>query len=104
MAQTLISRGFGALQRIITRGFFSAAPPSPDCFVAFQGQITPSEGFEGEIELNLAVVGIINDADTAVIGAIYPVARFEGIIDPRDTGFNGTITDKDGFIGKMCDC
>ena len=104
MSQTLISRGFGTLQRIITRGFFSGAPPSPDCFVAFQGEITPEAGFQGEIELNLAVNGFINDDPTAVIGTIYPVARFEGIIDSSDTGFNGTITDKDGFIGTMCDC
>jgi len=77
---------------------------TPDCFAAFQGEITPSEGFEGEIELNLAVNGFVNDSDTAVIGTIYPVARFEGTIDPSDTGFNGTITDKDGFDGTICDC
>ena len=35
----IISRGFGALQRIITRGFSSAAPPSPDCFIGFIGTI-----------------------------------------------------------------
>lgn len=78
--------------------------PSPDCFAAFQGEITPESGFQGEIELNLAVSGFINNEAIAVIGTIYPVARFEGIIDPSDTGFNGTITDKDGFTGTICDC
>lgn len=50
MAQTVVSRGFGLLQRIITRGFFSAAPPSPDCFLGFNGKVTDKQAFQS-IEL-----------------------------------------------------
>ena len=57
----LISRGFGALQRIITRGFSSGSPPSPDCIVAFIGTITPpideAIGFQGTIYPSIAFNG-----------------------------------------------
>lgn len=105
MAQTLISRGFGALQRVIARGFFSAAPPSPDCFLGFNGEITDKQGFQGLIEGGVtAVVGIINSEDTAVIGTVYPQAAFNGIIDESDLAVNGAITDKEGFQGVICEC
>ena len=83
---TLISRGFGALQRIITRGFFSGAPPSPDCIVAFIGTITPP----------------LDDA-IGFKGTIYPLIAFNGIIVDNDLGFIGTIYDTKAFTGDICD-
>jgi len=80
---------------------FSSAP---DCFVAFQGVIDLSSGFEG----------VLNTSATGVLGMIYPEARFQGIIDDSNTGFNGTLTDKEGFEsevtgekgfnGDICNC
>ena len=102
MAQTVISRGFGLLQRIITRGFFSGAAASPDCIVAFQGHIQDSNGTQGAIELNCAVVGEIVNVDTGVNGTIYPERLFTGTIDGTSNGFNGAVTDKAGFNGDIC--
>lgn len=85
MAQTLISRGFGALQRAISRGFFSA-PPSPDCVVGFIGTITPPIG---------EAVGFV--------GTIHPLIAFNGTIDDNDLGFIGTIYDTKAFKGDICD-
>ena len=104
MAQTVVSRGFGLLQRIITRGFFSSAPPSPDCFLGFNGKITDSQGFQGLIDDSVtAVIGLINDDPVAVIGMVYPQAAFSGIITDKQA-FNGVVTDKKGFEGEICDC
>jgi len=100
----IISRGFGALQRVITRGFSSAAPPSPDCFLGFNGKVTGSQGFEGLIDDSAtALMGLINDDPVAVIGTVYPQIAFSGIITDRE-GFNGPVTDKEGFQGEICDC
>jgi hypothetical protein len=102
MAQTVISRGFGLLQRIITRGFFSAAAPSPDCYVGFQGAITDSAGYVGLVTSSIGYTGLIADTATATQGHIYPVARYQGIIDSTGLSFEGQITDKDGFEGVIC--
>ena len=104
MAQTVISRGFGLLQRIITRGFFSSAAPSPDCYEAFNGTITDRIGLEGVITGSVGFQGAINDSVTAFIGTIYPVARFEGAIDSTGISVVGAITDTIGFEGCVCDC
>jgi len=104
MAQTVISRGFGLLQRIITRGFFSSAAPSPDCILAFNGKIQESVGYQGLIDdTSTAVVGLINDEATAVYGTIYPQAAFTGEITDRE-GYVGEVTDKAGFKGVICEC
>lgn len=104
MAQTVISRGFGLLQRIITRGFFSGAPPSPDCFLAFEGPISDTAGFQGAINDDpVAVVGLINDDPVAVLGTIFPNKAFEGPLTDR-AGFEGKVTDSEGFEGDVCDC
>ena len=84
MSQTLISRGFGALQRIITRGFFSGAPPSPDCFI----------GFIGTIE--------VDDSGVGFIGTIEGSNGFNSSIDAANAGFIGTLGDKNGFRGDIC--
>lgn len=104
MAQTVISRGFGLLQRIITRGFFSGAPPSPDCFLAFEGLIQDTAGFQGLINDDpVAVNGLINDDPVATIGLLHPQVAFEGPLTDK-AGFEGPLTDSEGFEGELCDC
>ncbi len=81
---TLISRGFGALQRIITRGFFVAPPPSPNCFIGFIGTI-------GLDESGVGFIGTIGDSN-----------GFDGSIDATSAGFIGTMNDNNGFRGDIC--
>ncbi|WP_372857643.1 hypothetical protein [Pseudoalteromonas sp.] len=81
----LITRGFGALQRIITRGFFSDAPPSPDCYIGF--------------------IGVIESPDTSkagFVGRISSANGFNGAIDATNAGFSGTISGINGFKGDVC--
>ena len=105
MAATIISRGFGALSRLVTRGFFSGAAPSPDCFLAFNGKITGSEGFEGLINDDpVAVIGLINDDPVAVLGTVFPEMAFNGLIDDSPTASQGKVTGAEGFDGEVCDC
>ena len=72
---------------------------SPDCFVGFQGKITPEAAFQGEIELNVAVEGFINDDAIGLIGIIYPAARYEGFIDSSDTLSQDCEQDKKDYGG-----
>lgn len=65
----LITRGFGALQRIITRGFFSASPPSEDCYSVFSGKIEGRpEILQGKIQETFVLQGKINN--TLVLNGI----------------------------------
>lgn len=80
----LISRGFGALQRIITRGFNSASKPSPDCLV----------GFIGSIEFNNEPLGFV--------GAISGSSSFISAIDEGEAAFISNIGDSKGFNGSLC--
>jgi len=78
--------------------------PTPDCVNAF----------EGRIELDFATLGLLNDSSTAVLGQLYPIARFEGIIDSTGLSFEGLLTDEIafngirtdiiGFQGILCNC
>lgn len=78
---------------------------SPDCFAAFKGIITDSDGFQGLIDDSTnAFIGLIDDDPTARIGTVFPNKGFNGIIDPDDLGFEGSITDAIGFEGQLCDC
>ena len=81
----LITRGFGALQRIITRGFFSASQPSEDCYV----------GFIGSIEEDTSIA--------AFIGSVTDINGFSGATNAKDAAFSGTITGNNGFKGGFCD-
>lgn len=83
----------------------AAQPPTPDCHEAFIGSITDTEGYIGTIDdSTTAVIGLINDDPVASIGTIFPNKAFIGIIDPSDTGFQGEITDSEGFEGEICEC
>lgn len=81
----IISRGFGALQRIITRGFFSSSPPSPDCFIGFNGKIEEDSNLSG-------FIGVLDDKN-----------GFAGALDSQAAGLNGIMTDRNGFKGDLCD-
>lgn len=81
----LITRGFGALQRVITRGFFSASKPSEDCYIPFIGKIT------------------IEDNTSAFVGPINNVNGFSGELNTKIAAFNGTMKDINGFEGELCD-
>ena len=74
----------GVLQRVITRWFFSAPPPSPDCFI----------GFIGTIEFDNSGVGFI--------GTIGDSNGFSGSIGATGEGFIGTMDDNNGFRGDIC--
>ena len=68
---TLVSRGFGALARLVTRGFFSSlAPlvPTPDCYLGFDGKISGTD-YEGNIHLYKGFQGVVT-----------PIFGFEGNI------------------------
>ena len=82
---SLISRGFGALQRIITRGFFSSDAPSPDCYVVFTSLITPDTSSPYVVLSSLIVGsisenGIIDDTETTGAGLLQPVIAFNSSI------------------------
>ena len=81
----LITRGFGALQRVITRGFYSSAAPSPDCYIGFIGLI-------GEPVLD----------SVGFVGRISSNNGFTGLVDATSAGFKGTITGINGFKGDVC--
>lgn len=97
---TLISRGFGALQKIITRGFFST--PSPDCIVAFQGKIQEA-GFQGSFATSLGFQGIIDDSSVGLAGKLTGERLLQGLIGNTSIGINGILTDQAGFQGDICE-
>ena len=108
MSQTVISRGFGLLQRIITRGFFSSdepPPASPDCFVGGIGAITDVQAVVGVINgAATAENGLINDAPTAKVGLIHALKAANGLINDAPTADVGAVTDTAGFQGAICGC
>ena len=100
----IISRGFGTLQRIITRGFFSGAAPSPDCEAPFQSTITGESAYQGVIDDSAnAFLSIINDDPIASILPFLDKKAFQGTITDTQA-FIGVILDYEAFEGEICDC
>lgn len=101
---TLISRGFGALQRIITRGFFSSAPPTPECFIGMISAIdAENTGMLSAIDPdNTGMISAISDK----IGFISPIVENIGMIskiDTENTGMISAIDDSNtGMVSALC--
>ena len=81
----IISRGFGALQRIITRGFNSAPAISANCYAVFQSLITPDTGslyvvLNSIIDPTIGVTGSIDATETTGISTLQPVIAFTSIV------------------------
>lgn len=85
-------------------GILATAPviDTPDCYTAFEGEITASIGFEG----------VLTDS-CGFSGTIYPYMAFQGqigatslgfvgLIDDSDTARQGQLTEYAAFQGKIC--
>jgi len=82
-ASKYLIKGVFSFSRSLTSA--APAPPTPDCFIGFEGPIDVDDtilGFEGPITDTIGFIGVIND-------------------DPL--GFIGPITDIIGFEGEICD-
>ena len=82
---SLVSRGFGAVHRIITRGFSSAPAISANCYAVFQSLITPDPDslyvvLNSIIEPTIGETGSIDATETTGISVLQPVIAFTSIV------------------------